>query len=761
MLVFSLLLPGFARGQEQPVLPAAYYGAVMVNGQPAPVGTVIVARIGGETRGQITVKEAGKYGGPGPLDPKLVVSGTAADEGKQVTFEIGGIPASETVAFKAGEVKEINLTARSTPPGPQDTTPPTVVGTDPIDGASGVAVDKTITVTFSEDLEAGDAYDRITVKDATGSAIAVTTRLAGVVLTIKPNAELAYGTRYTVAIPAGAVKDLAGNALAQDYIFSFTTQAAPGGKVEQQIPESGVLENFKPPADVPVVLKGQSGVELEVPPGAFSGEGKVTVKQVDKTELPASDIIGGVFEIKFENVKLDKPIIVRLPAGGIAGGRVRAFKLVGNKWVNLGGELKNGVVEFTVSSFSYFTVANSPAPPTAQPSPGTYTGSVQVTLNAEPGAAIYYSTDGAAPSKLYTGPLTFTTSTVLKALVEKNGLESEIITLSYIISASTGGSSGGGGGGGSGGGSSSGGGGGGVVRPYVSSTDPPDKAIGVPVDKEIKVLFTKTVTAGDDFAKITLKDATGNAVEVDVRIEGGSALYIKPKAALGYGVTYTVVIPAGAVKDEEGYSLSSDYTFTFTTVAEQPKPPVAKFKDMAGHWAADTVSRLAYMGVISGYEDGTFRPDNEISRAEVTAILVRALRLPAGSEQDLKFRDKASIPDWAKGVVAAAAREGLVRGYPQPDGTVTFEPDRPVSRAEMAALVVRILDKKIGPVVPAELKFADAGSIPDWARSSVGAAVAKGIVVGYPDNTFRPDNRVTRAEAAAMILRLLDAIGSK
>ncbi len=128
---------------------------------------------------------------------------------------------------------------------------------------------------------------------------------------------------------------------------------------------------------------------------------------------------------------------------------------------------------------------------------------------------------------------------------------------------------------------------------------------------------------------------------------------------------------------------------------------------------------------------------------------------------ETRFKDSAAIPAWARGVVVAAAKEGLVRGYPQPDGTVTFEPDRSVSRVEMAALVVRILEKKIGTVVPAELKFTDAGAIPDWARTSVGVAAAKGIAVGYPDNTFRPDKPVTRAEAAAMIFRLLDSVGNK
>lgn len=100
-----------------------------------------------------------------------------------------------------------------------------------------------------------------------------------------------------------------------------------------------------------------------------------------------------------------------------------------------------------------------------------------------------------------------------------------------------------------------------------------------------------------------------------------------------------------------------------------------------------------------------------------------------------------------------------MKGYPQPDGTVTFEAERPVSRAEMAALVARILEKKLGPTAPADLKFADASRIPGWAKKSVGVAVAKGIVGGYPNNTFQVDKHTTRAEMAAMIFRLLKVIG--
>ena len=204
----------------------------------------------------------------------------------------------------------------------------------------------------------------------------------------------------------------------------------------------------------------------------------------------------------------------------------------------------------------------------------------------------------------------------------------------------------------------------------------------------------------------------------------------------------------------------------FAVSKEAPKPEAITFKDMKGHWAANVVSRLAGMGLISGYPDGAFRPDREMNRAEVAALLVRALKPAPATRKDLqelsrKMADAAAIPTWALDAAAVAVREDLVKGCPQPDGTVTFEANRPISRVEMAALMVRILEKKTGTVTPAELKFTDAGTIPDWAKASVGSAVAKGIVAGYPDGTFRAEKPVKRAEAAAFVLRLLEAAGNR
>lgn len=172
------------------------------------------------------------------------------------------------------------------------------------------------------------------------------------------------------------------------------------------------------------------------------------------------------------------------------------------------------------------------------------------------------------------------------------------------------------------------------------------------------------------------------------------------------------------------------------------------------------VAELAYRGIISGYPDGTFRPNQGITRTEATAILARALKLAPGTEESLWFKDRQQIPEWAKGTVAAAVKERIISGYPE-GKTYAFKGRRLITRTEFAAIVARVLVRKLGRISPAKLAFKDTPRVPLWARQAVGIAVAKGIVSGYPDGTFRGERPVTRAEATAMVLRLLEVLGEK
>jgi len=167
-------------------------------------------------------------------------------------------------------------------------------------------------------------------------------------------------------------------------------------------------------------------------------------------------------------------------------------------------------------------------------------------------------------------------------------------------------------------------------------------------------------------------------------------------------------------------------------------------KDITGHWAQADINKLVALGCISGYPDGTFKPDNTITRAEFAAMLVKAFKLE--NKGGKIFADTAT--HWAKDYIAAAAANGVVNGY----DTYTFGPDDLITREQMAVMIVKAA--KLTPAA-GETQFADSGSISGWARDAVVTAARNGIMKGYPDNTFLPQGRATRAEAVTVIVNAL------
>ncbi|MGB9791054.1 MAG: S-layer homology domain-containing protein, partial [Thermacetogeniaceae bacterium] len=162
----------------------------------------------------------------------------------------------------------------------------------------------------------------------------------------------------------------------------------------------------------------------------------------------------------------------------------------------------------------------------------------------------------------------------------------------------------------------------------------------------------------------------------------------------------------------------------------------AAFSDTKGHWAEAAIEQAAEAGYIRGYPDGTFHPDQRVTRAEFVAVLNAAFDVPKPASAAISFKD-VSTKDWFAEAVRAAAAAGYVSGYP--DGT--FRPYQSVTRVEAAAFLARLLNISGG----APLKFADASQIDEWARPAVAALVGKGVLSGYPDGTFRPKRSITRA----------------
>lgn len=145
---------------------------------------------------------------------------------------------------------------------------------------------------------------------------------------------------------------------------------------------------------------------------------------------------------------------------------------------------------------------------------------------------------------------------------------------------------------------------------------------------------------------------------------------------------------------------------------------------------------------ITGYADGTFRPESAITRAEATTTIARAIGLEPQSSGNAAFDDVAK--HWAESDINAAADNGIVNGYA--DGS--FRPDESITRAEFAKIIAKMLG---GASQNDKAEFIDTAG--HWAEAYIAVLAEKGVITGYEDNTFRPDEAITRAEAVAIINR--------
>lgn len=183
----------------------------------------------------------------------------------------------------------------------------------------------------------------------------------------------------------------------------------------------------------------------------------------------------------------------------------------------------------------------------------------------------------------------------------------------------------------------------------------------------------------------------------------------------------------------------------------------ASFSDVSSeYWGKGFIQALANRGVLSGFPDGSFRPNEPVTRAQYAAMVRQAFRRAA-------VRPAASFTDvsesyWAIAAIREAYTTGFLSGYPEGN----FLPDANISRAEVLVSLSNGLGYSVnnGSVNNALQVYNDANAIQDWARSSIAAATEKQIVVNYPSvRNLAPNRQATRAEVAAFIYQALVSSG--
>ncbi len=224
---------------------------------------------------------------------------------------------------------------------------------------------------------------------------------------------------------------------------------------------------------------------------------------------------------------------------------------------------------------------------------------------------------------------------------------------------------------------------------------------------------------------------------------GGNVLVYDWNAGLGAwiavptaldGQTATAAVPAASQAALLAYTLVN--------------PP-----DTVGTWSDPYVLLLQSLGIVQGYGNCTFGPDAALTRNQLAKMLTLALHLPVPSAQPAarllaRYADAAAIPTWAAPYVAAVTQAGTMSAI----SGATFDGSGDVTRDQMAA----VLGKVLGPEAPqAALSFVDDAAIEPWALPGMRAAIAAGLIDGYPGLLLKPLQTTTRGEVAKMLAMYL------
>ncbi len=249
-------------------------------------------------------------------------------------------------------------------------------------------------------------------------------------------------------------------------------------------------------------------------------------------------------------------------------------------------------------------------------------------------------------------------------------------------------------------------------------------------DKAIRTLYQKNFAKNSDLAAAFVSGV--NAV-----VDGTES--IDPPV---------IVIPSGG-----GNSGSSSISGTGVSAPTPPaQPEMTTFSDVpSSHWAYPYVTKLAKNDTIGGYDDGTFKPDKNVTREEFVKMVIGATGL-LDKEAECSFSDVA-VGAWYYSYIASGYANGIVSGI---DDT-TFGVGRNITRQDVAVIAARIL-QKLSAQIPetGEITLTDIDTVSDYAQDAVKLLNGMGIINGFDDNTFRPHNALTRAEAATIISKLTE-----
>ena len=279
---------------------------------------------------------------------------------------------------------------------------------------------------------------------------------------------------------------------------------------------------------------------------------------------------------------------------------------------------------------------------------------------------------------------------------------------------------------------------------------------------------TDSVTVTVNGAEIASGDSIYPASVVEVDVDAATGYYVRNLSYNGTGfsgsfdmpaedvtITWTTVRPSGGGSGAGGWGgTGSGTTPTATPSATAgadvtPAPTEEQvFTDVpSSYWGYEYIMDLYDAGIVNGYEDGTFLPDNTVTRAEFTKMAVELFGL-TNTATTSAFLD-CTASDWYTPYVIAASEAGIVTGV----SDEWFDANNTITREDICTIVGRYLNLSSNSAS----SFTDSADIADYAAGYVAGMVEAGYLTGYEDGTFLPKNNATRAEAAAILARVMNA----
>ncbi|QVY61240.1 S8 family serine peptidase [Cytobacillus gottheilii] len=278
------------------------------------------------------------------------------------------------------------------------------------------------------------------------------------------------------------------------------------------------------------------------------------------------------------------------------------------------------------------------------------------------------------------------------------------------------------------------------------------EAKNVPASKGknlVSELYDFSITLHKD-GKSTDYSAFAEPVEVTVSVDADEIDDARKTAAYYLNEDDAAWEYVGGKVSGDSFTFTVNHFSTYAVIENN-----VTFKDVAKHWAKDEVEVLASRSIINGKTSGSFAPEEDITRAQFAALLVRSLNLPVSEEQG-SFKD-VSANHWAASDIEAAYAAGIISG--KLDGS--FAPSENITREQMAAMLIRAVEYKDASLLEGlkpSAPFKDADRINSYAKEAIDQAVALKLLNGNSNGTFGPKKNTTRAQAAVVLYRMLDAL---